>query len=648
MAKISLQIPTAAATSSQVRAHQFVSSGAQGVTVAAGPHGGTQVTTTFDVSSSSTLCSTTGGVRSCHLAVSNVPFGNDDVTVTLYLQAPVNGVIPSGSPILGVSTTSNVTLVCCTTVPTVTVYVMPTIANVTTSLPGVYTLFADGLAHQVSWLFNPVDYANNPITAGQNDPFSNPITVTMTETGGTGHTQLLFNGSPAAGNTATLTQSSQTIGVAYDGGGAPGYYATFSATATGVSPQTVKVVPMYVSSGSPYYSNGALTFTGSGETAAITISEAVGLNSYTLVPSAVTGCPSVVTLGTAVPASTSATATITANNVAVASSVGCQFSINDSFGTASRNISYSNTVTGGGVTIGGIAEYHTPIATPANIVTGADGLLYVTGPNGASPSTVWTYTTAGVEGNWSSGLAVTPLASAMGPDGNLWFVGGDANVYTWSDAANLNAAFSHPVVGASAFSAITQGPDGNMWVVDPGPMVIYAISPTTHSQLATSYVVAGTPGGITANSSSGAIWFYTNVSGNYELGSFFPGANPSYTAAIPGTGGVISGITTDSGGNVWVTDSVNNALDEYIAGAWHQHATGVSGAPAAVTMGADGNVYFSEPGTNQIGMFNVTTTSFTHFNIPTAGANPGGITLGPDGRIWFTERAVTQIGALTP
>jgi virginiamycin B lyase len=106
----------------------------------------------------------------------------------------------------------------------------------------------------------------------------------------------------------------------------------------------------------------------------------------------------------------------------------------------------------------------------------------------------------------------------------------------------------------------------------------------------------------------------------------------------------------DASGNVWVTDSASNAIDEYALSGpiWHQYTTGVSDNPAGLAIGADGNIYFTEPGTNQIGELNTTSLAFTHFNIPTPLANPAGITLGPDGRMWFAETSAGQIGALTP
>ena len=69
--------------------------------------------------------------------------------------------------------------------------------------------------------------------------------------------------------------------------------------------------------------------------------------------------------------------------------------------------------------------------------------------------------------------------------------------------------------------------------------------------------------------------------------------------------------------------------------------------PLGITAGPDGNIWFTEFGTNQIGMINPTTLQVTEFPpLPTPNAEPYGITAGPNGTIWFTEWGVNQIGMI--
>jgi virginiamycin B lyase len=67
--------------------------------------------------------------------------------------------------------------------------------------------------------------------------------------------------------------------------------------------------------------------------------------------------------------------------------------------------------------------------------------------------------------------------------------------------------------------------------------------------------------------------------------------------------------------------------------------------PSGITLGPDGNLWFTETGANKIGRI-TTTGVITEFPLPTAG-QPNGITAGPDGALWFAEWAAAAIGRIT-
>ncbi|MGA2471161.1 MAG: hypothetical protein ABSG64_10775 [Solirubrobacteraceae bacterium] len=70
--------------------------------------------------------------------------------------------------------------------------------------------------------------------------------------------------------------------------------------------------------------------------------------------------------------------------------------------------------------------------------------------------------------------------------------------------------------------------------------------------------------------------------------------------------------------------------------------------PTAIAVGPDGNLWYTEPGSNSIGEMNPSTFAFTDYPLPTSSTNVTGITVGPDGNIWFTESGVAQIGEINP
>jgi len=75
-------------------------------------------------------------------------------------------------------------------------------------------------------------------------------------------------------------------------------------------------------------------------------------------------------------------------------------------------------------------------------------------------------------------------------------------------------------------------------------------------------------------------------------------------------------------------------------------ASGASPHDAAV--GRDGQVYFTEPAANRIGVLNPVSGQVKEFTVPTRDAFPGAITLGPGPWLSFTERRAGKIGQFLP
>ena len=70
--------------------------------------------------------------------------------------------------------------------------------------------------------------------------------------------------------------------------------------------------------------------------------------------------------------------------------------------------------------------------------------------------------------------------------------------------------------------------------------------------------------------------------------------------------------------------------------------------PEGITLGPNGNIWFTESLGDKLGMINPTSLAITEHPLPTAGAEPDGIATGPGGNLWFTEYAGDQIGRSRP
>jgi len=272
-------------SSSGVRRPKFISPSTNGIDFKVYAHGGNTIIgqSDTDISSGSAACGgQTGTPRTCAIQVP-APAGNDDFVATTYDAAPVSGSFSSAHKLgIGLLTATIVS----GQANNLTMYISGVINTLGFLAPHA-SLPADGAAHTLGFVLNPSDFDNNPISAGANDPYQNPVSVQLGETGGSGHVQIVKNGTPTGGTSTTLNFSTDTVAVKYDGGGAPGYDVTVTVSSTNVTAEVLTISPLFVTSPSPYHSGTSLTFTGSGQTAQVNLSEtgAVGTLQYQATPS---------------------------------------------------------------------------------------------------------------------------------------------------------------------------------------------------------------------------------------------------------------------------------------------------------------------------------------------------------------------------
>jgi virginiamycin B lyase len=69
--------------------------------------------------------------------------------------------------------------------------------------------------------------------------------------------------------------------------------------------------------------------------------------------------------------------------------------------------------------------------------------------------------------------------------------------------------------------------------------------------------------------------------------------------------------------------------------------------PFYITLGPDGNLWFTDPGLNKIGRITTSGQPTEFAGTLKPNVNLGGIAAGPEGNLWFTERAAHKIGRIT-
>src|ERR1700730_1561664 len=107
-------------------------------------------------------------------------------------------------------------------------------------------------------------------------------------------------------------------------------------------------------------------------------------------------------------------------------------------------------------------------------------------------------------------------------------------------------------------------------------------------------------------------------------------------------------VTAGPDGNVWFTEFISHQVGRITPGGTITEfvpPTPFSG-PWGIATGPDGNLWFTEYNGNTVVRLTPDGSTFTEFPIPTAGSQPRGIITGPDGNLWFCEAVGNQIGRI--
>lgn len=255
------------------RGARFVSPSTNAVFVQVYPHGATRtagsliVQSAINVSSGSPACAgEVGFPRTCVAQIWIPPTSavSDDILVATYDQAPVGGTIPGTAHALGIGALSGENIVAGEK-NSFTVFLGGIVASLTGNRSSIDEA-SDGSRHQVAIVIDPEDFGGNPITAGNNDPFANPITVSISEAGGSGHVQLSLDGGTGA-TSVIVRSSSDGVVLNYDGKSPLGYSVTITLNAPATAnilgaSESVSLAPLSIGSSNDDYSPALLAFAG--------------------------------------------------------------------------------------------------------------------------------------------------------------------------------------------------------------------------------------------------------------------------------------------------------------------------------------------------------------------------------------------------
>jgi streptogramin lyase len=237
-----------------------------------------------------------------------------------------------------------------------------------------------------------------------------------------------------------------------------------------------------------------------------------------------------------------------------------------------------------------------------------------------------------------------------GPDGNLWFTGGDEigritpeGSYTFfGDSSTINP-------GAHSLPGITVGSDGNLWFTEVDTGDVGRITPTgtitefelTNTSTSMFDIVSGPDGNL---------WL---AEGERQMIGRLPTSGSGLTEFGPVSGSRPYSITNGPDGNMWFAEfggqigriTPGGGITEFSSGT----RTGFD-----IVGGPDGNVWFTQYPSNdtgQIARISTDGSGLTEFSAGLTGTETNYIAAGPDGNLWFTERSpavAPKVGRITP
>ena len=290
----------------------------------------------------------------------------------------------------------------------------------------------------------------------------------------------------------------------------------------------------------------------------------------------------------------------------------------------------------------------------------------------SADSSVWDFSPTAIPQDWHVQFGMTAIGNTLWTTGNLNSSGRAAIFKIDLDDGSSAAYPLGPEFGANPIAlSISEGPGGTAWFIGaqlgPGPLPdvtdgAFLGEVTPDGTLSFNALPSGVFSSnyypqITYDPASG-ILAWTEASGSGP--SFGIGARTAQgeiTTVGLSAPGAPSSITVGKDGNFYYTDDslsqlrigrvTPNGVVSYIAQVAYSQGGGPGpGTPPRIVAGTDGSFYFSDPADNAIFLLKPS-GDLTKFAIPSPRTDISSLASGQDGNVYFGERATGQVVRLT-
>lgn len=220
------------------------------------------------------------------------------------------------------------------------------------------------------------------------------------------------------------------------------------------------------------------------------------------------------------------------------------------------------------------------------------------------------------------------------------------------DPSNASKTLTLP----SAPNDLAIDSSGDIWFTELNANAIGRLNPVTGSlrqyPLTTSKdAQALNPYGI-AIDRQGNVWF-TEASAS-QLGRLNPANGAIRYYPVTGINTALMELASDAHGTIWATaftsgllvslNPTTGAVTKYYA----PSATGNTGGLYGITISPNGGVWVTISAIGIIARLDVSANQFVYYTIPTSGSLPLGVVMGANHTLWFTEAGSNKIGMLQP
>ena len=204
----------------------------------------------------------------------------------------------------------------------------------------------------------------------------------------------------------------------------------------------------------------------------------------------------------------------------------------------------------------------------------------------------------------------------------------------------------------SAPNDLTLDQQGNIWFTEInanalGRLNIQSGQTQQYSLATTKLTQALNPYGITIDP-QGIIWF-TEASTNH-IGRLDPKTGQIRYVSMQGSSTPLMEIAADSHGVIWATSFSTGLLLSFNpkTATFRPYYASSSGGLYGITITPQGQVWVTITAANSIANLDPIANRFIDYAIPSSGSLPLGVVMGANASLWFTEAGSNKIGMLKP